>query len=413
MLHPPKKIWTRTHRTIDSNVNFRIFSPSYHTTWQHWCLDGVGHWIHIGGSTNWCVGILCLTGNFAGSHCLDMFRYYTLRYFKIHSKHLGRMEGMLIFDGHSFWFMLILCKWIACWNILKFLLSQCAWFDELTLVHWNNWQLMSTKIWLQLGHRSLRCDVGTSLCRASKQRSHHNVQLCVTTVLDGLFVRSFQCPESELPTEGHCNKLIRPLKVDNVWQQETAPFLKVHLLCFRDAWVSTLPFKASIQTSESLDFPRFLTTPVTWVTDTKSLYKFVEVQGNCKVKNPPATSSYSRPNESKWNVQILKTRTCPCGCTQTGGKEMKRREREPQEPRVSLSAKGHYASCTYCNPLQWILLRCRRHLPHTRASTIALCPFRTFTKSKHTSHMSSNVSDYIHIKYKIIPYLIKSVVQFE
>lgn len=113
-LYPQKKTWTRTHRTIHFKVHFRgslkqlseIFSPSYHTTWQHWCLDGVGHWIHAGWSTNWCVGILCLTENFAQSHgCLDgILTYCTL----IHWKHLGQMEGMLIFDC-PFWFLFILC----------------------------------------------------------------------------------------------------------------------------------------------------------------------------------------------------------------------------------------------------------------------------------------------------------------
>lgn len=76
ILHPPKNIWTKTHRAIDFNREFQgIFRPSYHTTWQHWRLDGVGHWIHVGGSTNWCVGILCLTGNFC---TVSLFRYVSM-----------------------------------------------------------------------------------------------------------------------------------------------------------------------------------------------------------------------------------------------------------------------------------------------------------------------------------------------
>ena len=78
MLHPSKENMNKDpHRAIDFNRKFHgIFRPSYHTTWQHWRLDGVGHWIHVGGSTNWCVGILCrILETFAQSHCLDMFRF--------------------------------------------------------------------------------------------------------------------------------------------------------------------------------------------------------------------------------------------------------------------------------------------------------------------------------------------------
>ncbi len=106
-----------------------------------------------------------------------LFRWYTdILYF-------DPLKAFGANGGHvDLWLSLLISFYslhIACWNILKCLLSQCAWFDELTLVHWNNWQLMSKKTWLQPGHRSLRCDVGTSLCRASK-RSYHNVSSFVS-----------------------------------------------------------------------------------------------------------------------------------------------------------------------------------------------------------------------------------------
>lgn len=135
----------------------------------------------------------------------------------------------------------------------------------------------------------------------------------------------------------------------------------------------------------------------------QEFHKFVQVQGNVKSKILQL-HPHSRPNEPKINVQILNHGLVRVDILKLEGKKW-------NEEHVNPRNQGYHCGPKVTMPVALAATRSNGSsldadsTCHIQEQVPLSCvPSHHSQKSKHTSHMSSNVSDYIHIKYyKIIP----------